>query len=87
MFNIDKRIIGLVISIAIGLIMLFGDTFYGWLLLMFSFFIGLLSAGLMISAIYLGKKAFQWGLIGVLPLLIFLLLELCRDFLIDNLIN
>jgi hypothetical protein len=71
MFNIDKRIIGVVISTAIGFTLLLDDTYYAWLLLMFSFFIGLLSAGLMISALYLGKKAFQWGLIGFLPLLIF----------------
>jgi hypothetical protein len=69
---LDKRIIGLFISTTLGLIMLFGDDIYGWLALMFSYFVGLFSVGLMISAIFLGRKALQWGLIGILPLVIFL---------------
>lgn len=71
MLSTDKRIIGILFSTALGLVMLLGDAYYGWLTLMFSYLIGLFSTGLIISSFFLGKRALHWGLIGILPLVIF----------------
>jgi hypothetical protein len=77
---VSKRVIGLLISISMGLIMLLGDVYYGWLTLIFSIFLGLFSFGLMISSIFLGKKALYWGLIGILPLIIFFGVSAIKKF-------
>ena len=71
MLSKDKRILGILFSVSISMVTILGDDYYGWLGLMLSFFLGLFSAGSLISSIYLGRKALHWGIIGIIPLAVF----------------
>lgn len=71
MSKVKTRFAGLIVSISLGLVLLYSDTGNEWLLLGFLYFTAIMSIGLIFSSIFLGKKALYWGLIGILPLVIF----------------